>query len=278
LLALAVLSLAGCGGPVVAIGVPFNGASSPSIVTAAPSSISSPTPSPTGAPATDDFTIIAQYPHDTGAWTEGLAFLGDQLYESTGRLGQSSLRHVDLESGSVLQQHELSASDYGEGLTFLDGKAWVLTWTQQHVLLFDPQTFDSEGEYRYEIQGWGLTTDGTNLYMSDGTNRITERSPTDFRVIRWLDVADGDQPVARLNELEWIDGRIWANVWLTPYVVVIDPTNGQVLERIDFSRLIEFEASQGGQPAEMNGIAWVPSERRLFVTGKLWGNLYEVRV
>ncbi len=233
--------------------------------------------SPSEVPVSDDFTIVAQYPHDRGAWTEGLTFLGDQLYETTGRLGMSSLRHVDLQTGAVLQRHDLAASDYGEGLTFLGGRAWVLTWTEQHVLLFDPSTLDQVGEYPYEIQGWGLTTDGSTLFMSDGTNRITERSPLDFRVLRWVDVADGNQPVARLNELEWIDGRIWANVWLTPEVVVIDPTDGQVVQRFDFSRLLDLEQAQG-QPAEMNGIAWQPLERRLFVTGKLWGNVYEISV
>jgi glutamine cyclotransferase len=225
----------------------------------------------------DEFEIVAQYPHDRDAWTEGLTFLGDQLYESTGRLGNSSLRHVDLKTGEVLQQRDLSATDYGEGLTFLRDRAWVLTWTQQHVLLFDPSTFDELGEFPYEIQGWGLTTDGSTLFMSDGTNRITERSPVDFRVLRWIDVSESDRPVARLNELEWIEGNVWANVWLTPEIVVIDHITGHVLARLDFSRLLDLEQAAGG-PAEMNGIAWLREQRRLFVTGKLWGSVYEVTV
>jgi glutamine cyclotransferase len=262
------MSLAGCSAAALAAGSAF--ASASPAESSAPAASESP-------PVSTDFTIVAQYPHDTGAWTEGLTFLGDQLYETTGRLGMSSLRHVDLDTGKVLQQHDLSASDYGEGLTFLDDKAWVLTWTQQHVLLFDPQSFEQLGEYPYEIQGWGLTTDGQTLYMSDGTNRITQRSPADFRVLRWVDVAEEGKPVAQLNELEWIDGYIWANVWLTPEIVVIDPSDGHVLRRFDFSPLLQMEQA-AGQPAEMNGIAWMSDQNRLFLTGKLWSHVYEISV
>jgi glutaminyl-peptide cyclotransferase len=230
------------------------------------------------APTTDQFTIINTTPHDRGAWTEGLTFNDGQLYESTGQLGQSSLRRVDLPTGDVVQRVDLSPADYGEGLSFVNDLAWVLTWKQEHVLLFDPRTFAPEGQLTYSGEGWGLTTDGTDLYMSNGSSRITARDPATFEVIRTIQVTDGGQPVDQLNELEWIDGRIWANVWLTPYIVIIDPQTGDVLQRIDFSRLIALEKATGGDPAEMNGIAWLPEQRRLFVTGKYWGHLYEIEV
>jgi len=280
-LALALTAVAACSVPSLGA-MPQTPSGSP-IASPAPSSSPSLSPSATPfsfpggtAPVSDQFTIVNTTPHDPKAWTEGLAFDGDTLYESTGQLGQSSIRRVDLATGAVLQRQDLSPSDYGEGLTFLEGHAWMLTWTQQHVLLFDPETLDQVGEYPYEIQGWGLTTDGTNLYMSDGTNRVTERSPSDFRVVRWIDVADNGHPVAHLNELEWIDGRIWANVWLTPQIVEIDPSDGHIFQWLDFSRLLAMEQAEGS-PAEMNGIAWLPSENRLFLTGKYWSHVYEVK-
>jgi glutaminyl-peptide cyclotransferase len=260
--------------------VPLPTAAATPAPTATPTAAATPAPTATQsgvAPVSDQFTIVNTTPHDRGAWTEGLTFSGGQLYESTGQLGQSSLRRVDLPTGTVLQRVDLSPSDYGEGVAFADGLAWVLTWKQQHVLRFDPTTFAPEGQLPYTGEGWGLTTDGTDLYMSNGSSQINVRDPATFDVLRTITVTDGGQPVEQLNELEWIDGQIWANVWLTPFIVVIDPGTGHVLQRFDFTRLIALEKTEG-TPSEMNGIAWLPEERRLFVTGKYWGNLYEIHV
>jgi glutamine cyclotransferase len=153
----------------------------------------------------------------------------------------------------------------------------VLTWKENRVLLFDPSSFARVGRFNYAGEGWGLTDNGTSLVMSNGTNRIRFRDPTTFSVTRSIDVTEAGQPVDRLNELEWINGRIWANIWLLPSIVVIDPSNGNVVDRIDFSALLDMEKAIG-DPRDMNGIAYMKSQGRLFVTGKFWKHVYEVRV
>jgi glutamine cyclotransferase len=235
-------------------------------------------PAPSARAATSDrWSIIHVYPHKSGAWTEGLVFRKGVLYESTGLYGRSSLRRVDLATGNVLQIRHLSDSVFGEGMTFIGGKAWVLTWKENRVLLFDPSSFARVGRFNYAGEGWGLTDNGTSLVMSNGTNRIRFRDPTTFSVTRSIDVTEAGQPVDRLNELEWINGRIWANIWLLPSIVVIDPSNGNVVDRIDFSALLDMEKAIG-DPRDMNGIAYMKSQGRLFVTGKFWKHVYEVRV
>ena len=230
-----------------------------------------------GAGAAERWTVVNVYPHDPNAWTQGLAFRKGVLYETTGLYGRSSLRRVDLATGRVLQIRRLADHYFAEGLTFHGGRAWVLTWKERRVLLFDPLSFARVGRFDYAGEGWGLTTNGSKLIMSNGSDKLRFRSPRTFAVTRQISVTEAGQPVSRLNELEWVNGRIWANVWLTPHVVIIDPRDGRVLERLDFSALLERERELG-DPREMNGIAYLAAADRLFVTGKYWRNVYEIRL
>ncbi|MDP8903922.1 MAG: glutaminyl-peptide cyclotransferase [Chloroflexota bacterium] len=223
------------------------------------------------------YAVVNVFPHDPNAWTQGLAFRKGKLYETTGLYGRSSLRRVDLATGRVLQIRRLADRYFAEGLAFLGGKAWVLTWRENRVLLFDPVSFARVGRFDYAGEGWGLTSNGTQLVMSNGSERIRFRDPRTFRTLRQITVTEAGRPVTLLNELEWVNGRIWANVWLVPQVVIIDPRDGKVVERIDFSGLLERERAIGS-PREMNGIAYLASAGRLFVTGKYWKHVYEVRL
>lgn len=225
----------------------------------------------------NDYVIVHTYPHDSNAWTEGLTFRHGVMYESTGLYGRSSLRRVDFRTGSVLQKRRLCDCVFAEGMTFIGGKAWVLTWKENRVLLFDPTTFERVGRFDYGGEGWGLTDNGTRLVMSNGTNRIRFRDPATFKVKRFIDVTENGAPVVRLNELEWINGRIWANIWLLPNIVIIDPATGNVVRRLDFSPLLAMEKNVG-DPRDMNGIAYYAPDDRLFVTGKFWKHVYEIEL
>jgi glutaminyl-peptide cyclotransferase len=228
------------------------------------------------APVHYSYEVINAWPHDPTAFTQGLVFRGNGLLESTGLNGRSTLREVDLKTGRVLKQVSLSAEFFGEGLAVLNGRAYQLTWQNHRAFVYDADTFRREKELSYEGEGWGLASDGESLLLSDGSNRIRVLDPETFKVVRTIEVKDGGKPVDRLNELEWIKGEIFANVWQTDRVVRIDPTTGQVRGVIDFSGLL--------QPAErardnvLNGIAYDPVSDRLFVTGKNWPKVFEVRL
>jgi glutamine cyclotransferase len=234
-------------------------------------------PGQVAAASAADYTIVNVYPHKSRAWTEGLVIYRGKLYESTGLYGHSSLRLVDLATGSVLMKRKLPAKLFGEGLTFLNGEAWQLTWKENRVLLFDPASFAKVGRFSYKGEGWGLTTDGRYLVMSNGTSQIRFRDPATFHSVRAINVTENGQPVDRLNELEWVNGLIWANIWLLPDVVIIDPQTGNVVRRIDFSALMALEQSEG-DPRDMNGIAYWKKYDRLFVTGKYWQHVYEIEL
>jgi glutaminyl-peptide cyclotransferase len=221
------------------------------------------------------YEVVAAFPHDSTAWTQGLAFHRGVLHETTGLYGESSLRRVDLATGRVMKIRHLPDHLFGEGLAFVDGRAFVLTWKERRALVFHPRTFGRLGRFDYAGQGWGLTSDGRRLVMSDGSDVITFRDPDTFAALRRIRVVEDGAPVTRLNELEWIDGRIWANVWQTADIVVIEPRDGRVVERIDLSTLLARERTLGN-PSEMNGIAYLPATDRLFVTGKRWRNVYEI--
>lgn len=239
---------------------------------------------PAGAPvgaapghAAARYEIVNVYPHDRQAWTEGLVFRNGVLHESTGLYGRSTVRRVDLATGKVTLLRRLNDGIFAEGLTFVGGRGYLLTWKEERALLLDAQTLGRIGRHEYAGQGWGLTTNGQRLVMSNGTAVIRFRDAATFAVVRQITVTDGGEPVTRLNELEWINGRIWANIWLVPEIVVIDPANGRVVERIDFSGLLERE-QRLGDPSDMNGIAYLAAGGRIFVTGKHWRNLYEIRL
>jgi len=223
------------------------------------------------------YEVVNTYPHDTGAFTEGLVFLDGALLESTGLNGQSSLRKVDLKTGGVLKRVEVPAQYFAEGLAAFGDKLFQLTWQNHKGFVYDLGSFQLEKEFAYDGEGWGLTTDGQWLIMSDGTDQIRFLDPSTFEKKRSITVLARGQPVNRLNELEYIKGEIFANVWGAQYVVRIDPTTGKVIGVIDFTGLLSPQ-DRSANTDVLNGIAYDAKEDRLFITGKNWPKLFEVRL
>ncbi|MBZ9753292.1 glutaminyl-peptide cyclotransferase [Deinococcus sp. HMF7604] len=232
-------------------------------------------------------TVTARYAHDRAAFTQGLQYLGSGVYlESTGQVGQSGVRRVDLKSGKVLAQVATPlGSAFGEGVAVLGGAAYHLTWQDGVAFTFDAQTLKETGRYRYSGEGWGLTTDGKALIMSNGSAALTWRDPKTFQVRRTLQVTDQGQPVRNLNELEYVQGSIYANIWLTDRIARIDPQTGRVtawLSVADLTREASTAATRSGRPLTFddvpNGIAYVPERGTLLLTGKRWGLMFEVKV
>ena len=222
--------------------------------------------------------VVATYPHDPEAFTQGLVVADGVLYEGTGRTGQSTLRRVDLETGTVLQIRELADDLFGEGVAVMGGRIYQITWKNGIAFVYDRASFEELETFAYEGEGWGLTTDGERLIMSDGSDRLVFRDPVTFAVLGEVDVRDGEAPVTRLNELEYIDGQVWANVWQTDRIVRIDPATGQVTGWLDLAGLLpdaERPADRGGV---LNGIAYDADADRVFVTGKLWPALFEIEL
>lgn len=223
------------------------------------------------------YVQVDKFPHDPGAFTQGLDFKGTRLFEGTGLEGRSSLREVDLETGEVERRVDLADNLFGEGITILGRRVYQITWQNGKCFVYDLKTFRRVRRFGYEGEGWGLTHNGRRLVMSDGTNVIRFRDPQTFEVTREIEVTDDGEPVDLLNELEWIDGEIFANVWTTDLVVRIDPATGDVTGRLDLSALKQQEEAEGS-PDVTNGIAYMEAEDRLFVTGKLWSNVYEIQL
>jgi glutamine cyclotransferase len=228
------------------------------------------------ASAAAGFSIVAVYPHDANAFTQGLAIEAGQLYEGTGQYGASTVRRVDLQSGRPEKQRVLGPSYFGEGIAILDGLLYQLTWQNGACVVFDLETFEVQRTMQYAGEGWGLTHDGRELIMSDGSATIRFRDPQTFAVTREIEVRDRDVPVTMLNELEYIDGEIWANIWYDDRIVRISPVDGAVLGYIDLANL--YPRSARSSEAVLNGIAYDAAAKRLFVTGKNWPQLYEIRV
>jgi glutaminyl-peptide cyclotransferase len=222
------------------------------------------------------YRILQVYPHDPRAFTQGLEYRDGFLYEGTGLEGHSALRKVDLETGRVLQETRLSDGYFGEGITVLPDRILQLTWRAEKGFIYSRESFHLLRSFRYPGEGWGLTNDGSRIYMSDGSAEIRVWDPDTMRETKRLTVHDGDTPVARLNELEIVRGEIYANVWLTDRIVRVSPADGRVLGWIDLSGLLS--------PAErthadvLNGIAYDAAGGRLFVTGKLWPKLFRIEV
>lgn len=226
----------------------------------------------------DGFEIVHTYPHDAKAFTQGLIYVDGHLYESTGLTGQSSLRMVDLTTGNVLQRHDLPQQYFGEGLTDWGSTLIQLTWTSHLAFVYDRFSFSVQRTFSYEGEGWGLTHDQTQLIMSDGTSYLRFLDPKTFRVKQRLHVVDEPgHGVENLNELEYIHGEIYANVWQTDQIVRISPLTGKVVGRIDLAGLID-KGELHGSGAVLNGIAYDSAHDRLFVTGKLWPKLFEIKI
>lgn len=224
------------------------------------------------------YEIVNTYPHDPMAFTQGLVYLEGFLYEGTGLNGRSSLRKVALESGEVVRQRDLDARFFGEGIAVFNNRVLQLTWRSQTAFVYDLDTFEARTQFSYQTEGWGLTHDGQTLIMSDGTSTLYFRDPFTFAETGRVAVRQGEDPVANLNELEYVNGEILANVWQRDYIVRIDPKSGQVTGIIDLRGLLS-EADRGGRRVDvLNGIAYDEASDRLFVTGKLWPKLYEINL
>jgi glutamine cyclotransferase len=219
---------------------------------------------------------VASFPHDPGAFTQGLAIDAGKLYESTGQYGHSSIRRVDLETGEIEQIAPLNFTYFGEGLTVLGERIYQLTWKGQVAFVYDVASFELIAQKRYRGEGWGLTHDGASLIVSDGSATLRFFEPESFEVIRTLEVLDRGQPIDRLNELEFIDGEIWANVWYEDRIARISPATGEVLAWVDLADLIP--RSRRSSDAVLNGIAYDREADRLFVTGKYWPQLFEIEL
>jgi glutamine cyclotransferase len=220
--------------------------------------------------------IVGTRPHDPDAFTQGLVFHDGALYESTGLHGRSSVRRVDLDTGRVLSRRSVPRQYFAEGLTIFQGRIVQLTWQSQKGFVYD-LGLRLTREFAYTGEGWGLTHDGTSLIMSDGTSRLRFLDPATFAVRRVLDVTDAGRPVESLNELEFVRGEVYANVWPTDWIVRIDPVSGRVVGRVDLTGLLAPHERHGTEDVA-NGIAYDASADRLFLTGKLWPRLYEVRL
>jgi glutaminyl-peptide cyclotransferase len=220
--------------------------------------------------------VLHVYPHDPTSFTQGLEYHDGFLYEGTGLEGRSVLRKEVLETGKVLQETRLSNEYFGEGITVLHNQIFELTWLTQKGFLYDEPTFRVLRSFSYPGEGWGLANDGRQIYMSDGTAQIRCWDPATLRETRRIDVHDGAAAVARLNELEFVRGEIYANVWQTDRIVRISPADGRVLGWIDLAGLLS--PAERSQSDVLNGIAYDAAGRRLFVTGKLWPKLFQIEL
>lgn len=231
----------------------------------------------TVAPVEIGYSIVATYPHDRGAFTQGLVYAGGTLYESTGLYGLSSLRRVDLKSGVPQLIRPLAGQYFGEGLTAFGERLIQLTWRSGTAFVYARRDFRLLGELRYTTHGWGLTQDGKHLIMSDGSDTLYFLDPDRFTELRRIQVRDHRGPVRFLNELEFVGGDIFANVWRSPRILRIDPESGRVTGFIDLSALVERMRREPSTDV-LNGIAYIPGSGRLLVTGKQWPSLYAIEL
>jgi len=223
------------------------------------------------------YEILATLPHDPACYTQGLVIDEGVFFESCGLYGQSSLRKVDPTSGVVQAETELDTSYFAEGLVLLEGKLYQLTWNENTGFVYDANTLELLRTFNYQTEGWGLTTDGSALILSDGSNTLYWVDPGTMHVVRQVNVSYQGQPVEYLNELEYINGTIFANIYLTDTIVAIDPDDGSVVSLIDLTGL-RPEQNLGMQGEVLNGIAYDSINDKLYLTGKNWPNLYEVRL
>lgn len=262
-------------------------ASAPTPTTPAPTA-QPPAPTPTDAPSTAQpaaqpsiygYQVLNVFPHDPSAFTQGLVYQDGMFYEGAGLRGQSTLRQVDPATGQVLQGVRLPDQYFGEGIALLGDRIYQLTWQENTGFIYDKTSFELLGTWNYAGEGWGLTSDGQRLIMSDGSNELRFLDPAAMEELGRVAVVDGDGlPVTRLNELEWVEGEVWANVWQTDRIARIDPATGQVRGWIDLTGLLPEEDRAAQRVDVLNGIAYDAATGRLFVTGKWWPKLFEIQV
>ena len=231
--------------------------------------------SPISTPTIYTYQVINEYSHDANAFTEGLVFENGYLYESTGSFNsQSTLRRVNLETGNILQQHTLPSQYFAEGITIFNDKIIQLTWQEHIGFIYDQNTFKPTQNFTYQTEGWGLTNDGNRLIMSDGTANLYFLNPKSLLTTNKIIVHDPTGPVDNLNELEYINGKIYANQWKTNNILIINPQNGQITGKIDLAGIENITTDN--PDFVLNGIAYNPQNNTLLVTGKMWPHLFEV--
>ncbi len=230
------------------------------------------------------YEIVNSFKHDSDAFTQGLVFQNGFLYESTGQKGRSTLRKVELESGKVLQKHDLANNYFGEGLTIVGDKVYQITWQENTAFVYDLNDFKLLKEFKYQGEGWGLTDDGKNLYLSDGTHVIRVIDPETFQTTRTIVVLDENgKPLLDINELEYVKGEIWANIWHSEmvgkpnHIARIDPNSGKLLGWINLDGISPDDVQRDSENT-LNGIAYDEATDRIFVTGKKWKRLFEIKV
>ena len=229
-------------------------------------------------PKIEGYKVIHTYPHDNQAFTQGLFYDRGFLYEGTGQEAGSSLRKVDLETGRVLMIHNLDPSLFGEGITLYKQMIFQVTWTNKIGFVYDESTFELLNRIYYQTEGWGLTTIDNRIIMSDGTNMLYFMDPEMFTVDSQLEVYDNEKKVDKLNELEYINGEIWANIWMTDLIARIDPKSGRVNAYVDLATIYPEAKRREDNADVLNGIAWDKQGGRIFVTGKKWPNLFQITV
>ena len=224
-----------------------------------------------------DYQVVAEYPHNPSSFTQGLQYIDGELWEGTGEYGRSRLMRTELTSGKILESKANSKDEFGEGITVLGDKVYQITWLEGKMHIYDRKTMKHLATHRYKGEGWGLTTDGEKLYMSDGTHAIRIINPATMKQERLIGVTLRGESLTHLNELEWIDGKIWANIYTTDYIVIIDPKSGVVEGVIRLSGILP-ESERTTKTDVLNGIAYDATTQRIFVTGKNWSKLFEIKL
>lgn len=235
---------------------------------------------PDKAPVKYSYELINTFPHDPNAYTQGLVYQDGYMYEGTGHYGKSGLRKTNITNGEVLSVLNIDSRLFGEGITIYNGKVYQLTWTSRKGFVYDLKTFAQEATFTYNTQGWGITTLGNELVMSDGSHQLYYISPGSFAPVKEIEVYDHNGPVRKLNELEYINGLIWANIWMENRIVMIDPATGEVKGELDMTELLPASDwdKLDRRDDVLNGIAWNPEKQTVYLTGKHWPKLFEIRV
>jgi len=221
--------------------------------------------------------VVNIYPHDPEAFTQGLFYRDCFLYESTGLVGKSTLRKVDLVTGEIIKKIKLPDKYFGEGIAYFNDKIYQLTWKNQKGFIYDFKTLKKTVEFKYEGEGWGIASDGKTLFISDGTSKIQCREPVTLKIKKTLNVRDSNEPIADINELEFINGEIWANIFMQSILVRISPHTGEVLGWVDLSQL-HNKIPKYYSVDVLNGIAFDKKNNRIFVTGKYWPYIFEIKI